>query len=344
MAPQDPVCFRHVMELKPADGGAVAPPQPSLVYVSEATGSVVRGVSSWVERDVVTHSILHPGLFVSIVLRGAAKAGPSEWNASIEYCDGNLIAFAIAETTDWVGVLHEGAAMRGVGISVPFSALASLGLSGSFQSLFGSGARIVARRASADARLQGICENMLRMRAPDDCGRVLLDAYSMEAIVAGIRLLRDGHKKELRPTLKDRLAQARDLIEAEFTGQWTVDGLARKVGLGGRSLRAHFRSEFGQSVTEYARNARLDRAHDALVQRNITVSEAAYGAGYNNPANFATAFRRRFGYAPSKVRNRCRLGDAVAETPRHRAASALASPRKGVFPVRKGGPARELIS
>ncbi|CAH1677405.1 putative HTH araC/xylS-type domain-containing protein [Hyphomicrobiales bacterium] len=291
------------MELKPVGGPPVGAPQPSFVYVSKATGSVVRGVSSWIERDVVTHSILHPGLFVSVVLRGAAKAGPSEWNASIEYCDGNLVAFAVAETTDWVGVLSEGAAMRGVGISVPFSALASLGLSESFQRLFESGGRIAIGRASADARLQGICENMLQMRAPDDCGRVLLDAYSMEAIVAGLRLLRDGHKKELRPFLKDRLSRARDLIETELTGQWTVDELAGKVGLGARSLRAHFRNEFGQSVTEYARNARLDRARAALAQRNITVSEAAYDAGYNNPANFATAFRRRFGYAPSKVQS-----------------------------------------
>lgn len=341
---QEPVCFRHVMELKPAGSGPVGAPRPSFVYVSKATGSVVRGVSGRVERDVVTHSILHPGLFISVVLRGAAKAGPSEWNASIDYRDGNLIAFAIAETTDWVGVLSEGSAMRGVGISVPFSALASLGLSDSFHGLFGSGGGIVIGRASADARLQGICETMLQMRAPDDCGCVLLDAYSMEAIVAGIQLLRDGHKKELRPILKDRLTRARDLIETELAGCWTVEDLAGKVGLGVRSLRAHFRSEFGQSVTEYARNARLDRARDALAHRNITVSEAAYDAGYNNPANFATAFRRRFGHAPSKVQNRRCLDCPVAQTPRPRAVPASASAHKGTFPLRKGEPERELIS
>lgn len=300
------------MELEAEGRGPAGAPQPTFVYVSEMTGAVIRGVASTISQEVVTHSVLHPGLFISIVLRGAATAGPMRCGASIGYADGEVIAFALAETTDWVGVLNKGSAMRGIGLAVPSSALALLGLSGSFQSLFEQGGPVVSARGAANGRLQAICESLLHMRAPDNCDRVLLDAYSMEAIVSGLRLLRDGHRKELRPILKDRLVQARDLIDNRLTGEWTVDELARRVGLGARSLRTYFREEFNQSVTEYARNARLDRARDALAHRNVTVSEAAYEAGYNNPANFATAFRRRFGYAPSAARSRHEPGRGVA--------------------------------
>jgi AraC-like DNA-binding protein len=43
-------------------------------------------------------------------------------------------------------------------------------------------------------------------------------------------------------------------------------------------------------------------AREALVHQNLSVTEAAYVAGYSNPANFATAFRKYFGAAPSAYR------------------------------------------
>lgn len=317
-----PESFRHVMELETEGRAPAGAPQPTFVYVSQMTGAVIRGVASTISQEVVTRSVLHPGLFISIVLRGAATAGPmkassmkaglAQCGTSIGYADGEVIAFALAETTDWIGILNKGSAMRGIGLAVPSSALALLGLSGSFQSLFDQGGPVVSARTAANGRLQAICDSLLHMRAPDTCDRVLLDAYAMEAIVTGIRLLRDGERRKLRPLLKDRLAQARDLIDRAPTGAWTVDDLARKVGLGARSLRTYFREEFQQSVTEYARNVRLDRAREALALRQVTVSEAAYEAGYTNPANFATAFRRRFGHAPSAAKSHPEPAGSVA--------------------------------
>jgi AraC-like DNA-binding protein len=32
----------------------------------------------------------------------------------------------------------------------------------------------------------------------------------------------------------------------------------------------------------------------------LSVTEAAFRVGYAHPANFATAFRRHFGYSPSR--------------------------------------------
>ena len=290
------------MELDKPGRAPAGAPQPAFVHVSKLTGTVIRGVAGNIGQEVVTRSVLHPGLFISIVLRGSAKAGPTQSDASIGYADGEFIAFALAETTDWVGILNEGSAMRGVGIAVPFSGLASLGLAGNFQRLFDKGSQIVSGRTAANARLQAMCESLLHIRDPDDCDRVLLDAYAMEAIVTGIRLLGNGGQAALRPILRERLAHARDLIDNDSGGQWSVDELARRVGLGPRSLRTYFRQVFNQTVTEYARNSRLDRARDALAHRNITVSEAAYDAGYASPANFATAFRRRFGYVPREAK------------------------------------------
>jgi AraC-like DNA-binding protein len=52
------------------------------------------------------------------------------------------------------------------------------------------------------------------------------------------------------------------------------------------------------TVFDYLRRARLLRARQALEREGRSIIEAAAIAGYTSPANFATAYRRRFGITP----------------------------------------------
>ena len=61
----------------------------------------------------------------------------------------------------------------------------------------------------------------------------------------------------------------------------------------------------GEGLFEHLRGRRLDAARLALEREGLAVGQAAELAGYGNAANFATAFRRRFGCPPSAVRTRC---------------------------------------
>ena len=46
----------------------------------------------------------------------------------------------------------------------------------------------------------------------------------------------------------------------------------------------------------------MDRAADLLSTRGLTVREVAHRVGYRQPAQFAKAFRRHLGVAPSDYR------------------------------------------
>ena len=50
------------------------------------------------------------------------------------------------------------------------------------------------------------------------------------------------------------------------------------------------------------RELRLQRARKAIERDDVSAAQAAYEAGYSNPANFSTAFKRLFGLSPSDVR------------------------------------------
>ena len=54
----------------------------------------------------------------------------------------------------------------------------------------------------------------------------------------------------------------------------------------------------------------MDRAADLLAERDLTVREVAQRVGYRQPAQFAKAFRRRHGSAPSMFRSQARFAAA----------------------------------
>ena len=69
-------------------------------------------------------------------------------------------------------------------------------------------------------------------------------------------------------------------------------------------LQRQFRAVFGTTVFDYLRECRLLRARRALEHDGVTVGQAAMVAGYTSAANFATAYRRRFGMPPKLARAR----------------------------------------
>lgn len=70
------------------------------------------------------------------------------------------------------------------------------------------------------------------------------------------------------------------------------------------TLQRQFRSVYGTTVFEHLRECHLQRARQALEHDGITVGQAALVAGYTSAANFATAYRRRFGLPPKLARAR----------------------------------------
>jgi AraC-like DNA-binding protein len=57
-------------------------------------------------------------------------------------------------------------------------------------------------------------------------------------------------------------------------------------------------------VFHYVRKIKLDQARVALETGKLTIAQAAFVAGYSSAANFATAFRRVFGFSPKDARSR----------------------------------------
>jgi AraC-like DNA-binding protein len=165
--------------------------------------------------------------------------------------------------------------------------------------------------ASADwhptPRIVSLAEQILH---PPAHGGVLQNLYvesrSIEIVAEALRSFSADPRQSpeaIRTRDHERIRAVAELLATKGYLPPSLENLARDAGMSVSTLQRLFRSTYGMTVFEFVRSARLDEARHSLEHEGISIAEAAYRAGYSNPANFATAFKRRFGVSPKNMRS-----------------------------------------
>jgi len=248
-----------------------------------------------------TEGVIKAGLFISVILKGAGSGRARKGASWISYSDASIVIMAFREPTLWDGDAPRGAHMQAAGVAFPVASLERLGLMDEFIDLFDARNRdVLVTSLKASPRIKAIAMEMISPVAEGRTAELLLSAHATEMLARAMLLLRGHEGADLVSDQRRlRLQAVRDLIEADLKHPWTIAELARHAGVSRRSFTAQFHRLYGVGASEYLRTSRLKSAREALLHQGLSVTEAAYAVGYGNPANFSTAFRRHFGYAPS---------------------------------------------
>jgi AraC-like DNA-binding protein len=92
------------------------------------------------------------------------------------------------------------------------------------------------------------------------------------------------------------------IVEHEYAADLSLDDIARRLASSRRQLQRAY-SEIGNTTfRDHLTRVRMERAAELLGRRSVTVREVANRVGYRQPAQFAKAFRREKGIAPSDFR------------------------------------------
>jgi AraC-like DNA-binding protein len=127
-------------------------------------------------------------------------------------------------------------------------------------------------------------------------GALYLRAKALEALALVLRLmgpapLRIGGRE------RQQLLQARERLEQRYDEHWTLERLAREVGLSEKKLQAGFRAMAGRTVHVHLLEVRLDAAASLLAD-GASVTDAAYATGFSSLSHFSKAFRAAKGVSP----------------------------------------------
>ncbi|MES2008434.1 MAG: response regulator [Pseudomonadota bacterium] len=97
--------------------------------------------------------------------------------------------------------------------------------------------------------------------------------------------------------------QVRAIVLGNFVDVPDVEALARQTGTSARRLSQALKRCTGLTVFDYVREERLRESKRLLLESDSDIATIAGRVGYTSGANFATAFKARFGISPTDMRN-----------------------------------------
>ncbi|WP_158502430.1 AraC family transcriptional regulator [Vitiosangium sp. GDMCC 1.1324] len=133
------------------------------------------------------------------------------------------------------------------------------------------------------------------------------DILFVQAVRTHIASVQDGPSSGwLRGFLDPSIGRALGLVHARAAEPWTVERLARAVGLSRTVFAQRFRRLVGETVMAYVTSRRMHLAAGLLCTSNDGLGQIAEQVGYETEVTFSKAFRAWAGEPPGHYRRRMR--------------------------------------
>lgn len=91
-------------------------------------------------------------------------------------------------------------------------------------------------------------------------------------------------------------------IEKRLHKKFTLDDIAMSVGLGRTRASEIFKNIEGESIIEYARRRRTEKAAKLLIDSDMPILEIAYESGFHDLSYFNRTFKNYYNISPSNYR------------------------------------------
>ncbi len=164
-------------------------------------------------------------------------------------------------------------------------------------------------------RAQPWLESTLDLIAGESCSRnpgseILIDRLTETLFIRVIRsFLNDPAADKLNPSwlagLRDaKIGEALGYIHHLPQEAWTVDVLARRVGMSRSSFSGRFSELVGEPPLKYITRWRMQLAAEHLKDEKLSLAEIAKKVGYQAEAAFSKVFKRMWGVSPGTYRRR----------------------------------------
>lgn len=101
----------------------------------------------------------------------------------------------------------------------------------------------------------------------------------------------------------DDVLKIQDWLEENHRDIASIEQLAQRFAMSGRTLTRRFRAATGDSPSEYLRRIRIEAAKDLLRNSQLTVAEVAVEVGYRDIGAFYDTFVKQTGQRPGAFRN-----------------------------------------
>lgn len=172
-----------------------------------------------------------------------------------------------------------------------------------FGTLFAAPAAVPLGETIIPSSLRRLAQELSWIAAGHD---VAVEAHLLCVLVACVRALEQARSADIvKPGVQATLvARFREAVERHYRRDLPLTRYTAMLGVSERQLRSACLKVAGMPPTGLIQMRILLEAKRALLYSNMTVSEAAYYLGFNDPAYFSRFFQRATGHSPRAFRNR----------------------------------------
>jgi AraC-like DNA-binding protein len=126
----------------------------------------------------------------------------------------------------------------------------------------------------------------------------LTELLYLDVLRRYMQQLPSGHIGWLAGVRDPEVGRALRLLHARPDRPWTVEDLAREVGVSRSALAQRFTELTGEAPMRYLTGWRIQLAKHLMLQTGLPIAEVADRVGYESEAAFNRAFKREVGAPP----------------------------------------------
>lgn len=149
-----------------------------------------------------------------------------------------------------------------------------------------------------------IIDDIINFSKDKNYQKLYLQTKAMELLLIQLEVL-EQNIRESSTNSSDKqhqMNEVREYVTKHYKNPGTLKNLAKKIGTNEFELKKQFKASFGTTVFGYIADVKMNKAKDYLKNSSMSISQIAEAIGYKNPQHFSTAFKKKFGFSPSKIR------------------------------------------
>lgn len=108
-----------------------------------------------------------------------------------------------------------------------------------------------------------------------------------------------------------QIARAVDWIKINYKEPLLVDELAKKVFMGRSTFHRKFKEVMTVSPLRFQKELRLQEAHRLMLLKNLSVTQASYEVGFEDPKFFTREYKGYFGLSPRENIRKIRAEEGI---------------------------------
>lgn len=280
------------------------------IHNVECTSNLSIHMTDMIEvREHQAKAILEPAVTFSLILKGYVEGTIGGQNFVL---DGSVkpmgYMWAMNEPMLWIRNIHKDMHVRKINISVDREwLLDQVSLEEDDAQMIDYLSQLLQSHISIhdwvpSKRALALAEQLLQ---PSNESRFIqrlhVESRALEILCEALKALFKDQDMTAETNTNPKAQIIRSYLEDHIEDELNLNGIARSIGMAVNSMQRSFKATYSMTVMDYIRERRLEVAKEAIERDGLSIAQAAHKARYNSPANFATAFKRVYGFSPSDL-------------------------------------------